>query len=376
MKKDFKKYQAFVIGPAITYAMIFIMEYIDLIRIPSGAWISNTLGFLFYAFFISLAIYKYLAKGGSLTRVAAGFGFLATVIFSIGYFTSNLPDNPLLILLMISFWLILFYFILPGFIQKYRLLIIGLYGGSAFFFLYVRLFTGSFELYESTYKIWALSLFLLPIPILIGLWFFEQWKWFKTLKAEKASAELALLRNQVNPHFFFNTLNNLYSLVVHQSDKAPEVILKLSDMMRYTIYEGKKDKVSLNEEVDYLQRYIDLHKIRYQKEVDIRFEKPKGADGVSVAPLLFIVLLENAFKHGVESLREGAYIHASLRTVYKERKVIFEIQNNFDDQDDEGKQGIGLENLKKRLKLLYPSRHKLNIEKEDGVFTVKLELYE
>jgi sensor histidine kinase YesM len=91
---------------------------------------------------------------------------------------------------------------------------------------------------------------------------------------------------------------------------------------------------------------------------------------------LFIVLLENAFKHGVESLREGAYIHASLRTVYKERKVIFEIQNNFDDQDDEGKQGIGLENLKKRLKLLYPSRHKLNIEKEDGVFTVKLELYE
>jgi sensor histidine kinase YesM len=132
----------------------------------------------------------------------------------------------------------------------------------------------------------------------------------------------------------------------------------------------------LNEEVDYLQRYIDLHKIRYQKEVDIRFEKLRGADGVSVAPLLFIVLLENAFKHGVESLREGAYIRASLRTVYKERKVIFEIQNNFDDQDDEGKQGIGLENLKKRLKLLYPSRHKLNIEKEDGVFTVKLELYE
>jgi hypothetical protein len=242
MKKDFKKYQAFVIGPAITYAMILFMEYIDLIRIPSGAWISNTLGFLFYAFFISLAIHKYLAKGGSLIRVGAGIGILTIVIFSIGFFTSNIPDNPLLILLMISFWLILFYFILPEFFQKYRLLIIGLYGGSAFFFLYARLFTGSFELYESTYKFWALTLFLLPIPILIGLWFFEQWKWFRTLKAEKASAELALLRNQVNPHFFFNTLNNLYSLVVHQSDKAPEVILNLSDMMRYTIYEGKKNK--------------------------------------------------------------------------------------------------------------------------------------
>ncbi len=194
------------------------------------------------------------------------------------------------------------------------------------------------------------------------------------MKEEKANAELALLRSQVNPHFFFNTLNNLYSLVVHESDKAPEVILKLSDMMRYTIYEGKKDKVPLNEEVDYLQCYIDLHKIRYQKEVYIRFEKPKDADEVSVAPLLFIILLENAFKHGVESLREGAYIHAYLRTYQKEGKVVFEIQNNFDDQDSEGKQGIGLENLKKRLELLYPNRHRLDIVKEEGVFKVNIEL--
>ena len=374
MKKDLKKYQAFVIGPAITYAMIFFMEYIDLIRIPSGEWVSNALVFLFYAFFISLAIHKYLANGGSPIRVIAGFGILAIVIFSIGYFTSHLQDNPLMILLMISFWLILFYFILPEFFQKYRWVIIGLYGGSAFFFLYVRLFTGSFELYESTYKFWALSLFLLPIPILIGLWFFEQWKWFRTLKAEKASAELALLRSQVNPHFFFNTLNNLYSLVVHHSDKAPEVVLKLSDMMRYTIYEGKKDKVPLNEEVDYLQRYIDLHKIRYQKEVDIRFEKPEDID-FSVAPLLFIVPLENAFKHGVESLREGAHIYAYLRTVPKERKVVFEIQNNFEDQGTKDKKGIGLENLKKRLELLYPNRHKLTIVKEEDVFIVNLQLY-
>jgi sensor histidine kinase YesM len=109
--------------------------------------------------------------------------------------------------------------------------------------------------------------------------------------------------------------------------------------------------------------------------VDIRFEKPKVADGVSVAPLLFIIPLENAFKHGVESLREGAYIHASLRTVPNEGKVVFEIQNNFDDQDGGDKQGIGLENLKKRLQLLYPYRHKLEIVKEEGLFTVNLELY-
>ncbi|MEQ8524417.1 histidine kinase [Gracilimonas sp.] len=373
MIKDWTKYQAFVIGPAITYAMILFMEYIDLIRVPSGAWISNTLGFLFYALFISLAIHKYLAKGGSLIRVGAGFGILAIVIFSIGYFTSNIQDNPLMILLMISFWLVLFYFILPEFFQKYRWLIVGLYGGSALFFLYARLFTGSFELYESTYKVWALSLFLLPIPILISLWFYEQWKWFRTLKAEKAKAELALLRSQINPHFFFNTLNNLYSLVVHQSDKAPEVVLKLSDMMRYTIYEGKKDMVPLNEEVEYLQRYIDLHKIRYQKEVDIRFEKPEDSDA-DIAPLLFIVPLENSFKHGVESMREGAYIHLSVKTDAREGKVVFEISNNFEEQEGEAEKGIGLQNLKQRLELLYPDRHKLDILKEEGVFTIILEL--
>jgi len=374
MKKDLKIYQAFAIGLAFTYAMILFMEYIDLIRVPSGAWISNTLGFLFYAFFISLAIYKYLEKGGSLLRVGAGFGILAIVIFSIGYFTSNLQDNPLMILLMISFWLVLFYFILPGFFQKYRLLIFGLYGGSALFFLYVRLFTGSFELYESTYKFWALSLFLLPIPILIGLWFYEQWKWFRTLKAEKSRAELALLQSQINPHFFFNTLNNLYSLVLHKSDQAPEVILKLSDMMRYTIYDGKRDQVSLKEEIDYLQRYIDLHKIRYQKEVDIRFEKPEYTE-LKVAPLLFIVPLENAFKHGVESLRQDAYIDISLQTEPKTGTVQFKIRNNFEQQEATDNKGIGLQNLKKRLELLYPNRHTLDIEKEDSEFSLTLQLY-
>lgn len=349
------------------------MQYIDLIRVPGNAWISNTLGFLFYAYFISLAIHRYLKSGGNVLKVGTGFVMLAIVIFSIGYFTSQLQDNPLLILLLISFWLMLFYFILPDFFQKYRFLIFGLYGGSALFFLYARLFSGSFELYENTYKIWALSLFLLPIPILIALWFYEQWKWFRTLKAEKAEAELALLRNQINPHFFFNTLNNLYSLVVHQSDKAPEVILKLSDMMRYTIYEGKKDKVSLKEEIEYLQGYIDLHKIRYQKDVDIRFETPEETN-LQIAPLLFIVPLENAFKHGVESLRDGAYIDVSIKADNKRERIIFSISNNFEDKGLESEKGIGLENLCKRLELLYPDRHQLDIVKKEGVFTVTLQL--
>lgn len=371
MKSFLYTYRAFGIGAVITILMILFMEYIDLIRIQPREWVTNTLGFLFYAFFISLAIHKYLKKGGTVLRVGAGFVILSIVIFSIGYFTSHLQDNPLMILLMTAFWLILFYFILPEFFLKYRFLILGLYGGSALFFLYVRLFTGSFELYESTYKFWALNLFLLPIPILIILWYYEQWKWFRTLKADKARAELALLRSQINPHFFFNTLNNLYSLVVQQSDKAPDVILKLSDMMRYTIYEGNKETVPLKEEIEYLQGYIDLHKIRYQKEVDIRFEFSGNPDS-EIAPLLFIILLENAFKHGVESLREGAFIHASLTE--DKGKISFKITNNFEEQEGVGQEGIGLKNLKKRLELLYPGRHTFTITKEAGIFSIILQI--
>jgi sensor histidine kinase YesM len=366
-----KKYRAFPVGAVITFVMIVFMEYIDLIRVPVNEWLINTLGFLFYAFFISLAIHKYLQKGGTLLRVGTGFLILCIVIFSIGYFTSHLQDNPLMILLMISFWLMLFYFILPEFFRKYRFLIFGLYGGSALFFLYARLFTGSFELYETTYKVWALSLFLLPVPILIILWIYEQWKWLKALKAEKAKAELELLRSQINPHFFFNTLNNLYSLVVHKSGKAPEVILKLSDMMRYTIYEGNNEMVSLKDEINYLKDFIDLHKIRYQKEVDIKFESPVDAE-VKVAPLLFIVPLENAFKHGVESLRTGAFIHISL--TYVDNQVVYMIRNNFEEQGDSTKPGIGLKNLRQRLELLYPEKHTLEIEKEDKVFELTLKL--
>lgn len=371
MKSFLYTYRAFGIGAVITILMILFMEYIDLIRIQPFEWVTNTLGFLFYAFFISLAIHKYLKKGGTVLRVGAGFVILSIVIFSIGYFTSHLQDNPLMILLMTAFWLILFYFILPEFFLKYRFLILGLYGGSALFFLYVRLFTGSFELYESTYKFWALNLFLLPIPILIILWYYEQWKWFRTLKADKARAELALLRSQINPHFFFNTLNNLYSLVVQQSDKAPDVILKLSDMMRYTIYEGNKETVPLKEEIEYLQGYIDLHKIRYQKEVDIRFEFSGNPDS-EIAPLLFIILLENAFKHGVESLREGAFIHASLTE--DKGKISFKITNNFEEQEGVGQEGIGIKNLKKRLELLYPGRHTFTITKEAGIFSIILQI--
>ena len=123
----------------------------------------------------------------------------------------------------------------------------------------------------------------------------KQIKFILTLKNEKAKAELALLKSQINPHFLFNSLNNLYGLTIEKSDDAPTVVLKLSDMLRYTIYEGQENIVPLKEEVNYLQNYIELHKIRHQKSVDIVFDYEID-ESIRVAPLLFIILLENAFK--------------------------------------------------------------------------------
>jgi len=347
------------------------MQFIELVRIPAEAWITNLLAFVIYSFFISLAIHKYLHKGGSLYRVGLVFIVLIILVFNIGYFTSHLQDNPLVILLMIAFWLMLFYFIMPEFFKNYYKVILGLFSASALFFLYVRLFTSSIDQYMNTYKIWALSLILLPLPILVSLWLYEQWKWFRMLRLEKSKAELALLRSQINPHFFFNTLNNLYSLVIQKSDEAPGVIIKLADMMRYTIYEGEKEKVRLQDEIEYLRLYIDLHTIRYNKKVDIQLETPENST-VLVAPLLFIVPLENAFKHGVESLREDAFIYASILAI--NGKVVFKISNNYEDQLHTEGNGIGLHNLRKRLELLYPNKHSLEIVDENAVFTVKLHL--
>ena len=207
---------------------------------------------------------------------------------------------------------------------------------------------------------------------LVLSWIFRQIRAIRQLRNEKTRAELLLLKSQVNPHFFFNTLNNLYGLTVEKSDKAPEVVLKISDMMRYTIYEGQKDKVPLQDELEYLLNFIELHKMRYHKEVDIQFTHQLFEDHYKITPLLFIILLENAFKHGVENLTGNAYVHISL--IAGNGKVVFAVENNFDPEEDNKKPGIGLENLRRRLELVYPGRYSLSLSARDQVYKAQLQL--
>lgn len=222
-------------------------------------------------------------------------------------------------------------------------------------------------------RLYLLLLLILFFIYVVVDWYLQKNK-IRKLTNENLRAELGMLHSQINPHFFFNTLNNLYGLAVENSKSTPEVILKLSDVMRYTIYEGGKEKVTIENEIVCLENYIDLQLIRYKDKPAINFEKATTNVDIKVAPLFFLVLLENAFKHGVENMTQGAYVNITL--VGNEDKVTFQIENNFDPVVADRKSGgIGLENLTRRLELLYPGKHYLKISTNDpNVFRARLDL--
>ena len=216
-----------------------------------------------------------------------------------------------------------------------------------------------------------IALYFILLFITIAHWIFKQIKSIIRLKNEKEKSELLHLKSQVNPHFFFNTLNNLYGLMEKDS-KEREMVLKLSDMMRYSIYEGEKDWVTLKQELDYLKNYIELQEIRYHKKSDIQFNSEIDNPQARIMPLLFIILVENAFKHGLENLENDAYIH--IHFTENNNRVNFVIENNFDVQQTRNNEGIGLKNLQRRLELVYPNKHALSFYVGTNTYKVTLSL--
>ena len=217
--------------------------------------------------------------------------------------------------------------------------------------------------------------FIIIISTLINLSYksFGQSSKIKQIENEQLHLELSSLKNQINPHFFFNTLNNLYALSLEKSDDTPLVILKLSEMMRYTIYDCKAPEVSISGEVSYLENFIALQKVRHHKRGIITFKNDINNPTAKVAPMILIVFLENAFKHGFDLMEKDAIININLKM--DENKVHFYIENNFTASENENQPGIGLENVKRRLSLIYPNTHKLKIVKDSNLFSVDLKLY-
>lgn len=204
-------------------------------------------------------------------------------------------------------------------------------------------------------------------------WSFRQTKLLIQLKKEQKETELQHLKSQVNPHFFFNMLNNIYGTIDKDTVKAKQLVLKLSDMMRYSIYDGQRDFVSLEDEVEYLKNYIELHQMRYHKDIAVSYTIDIDEEGYQVMPLLFIILLENAFKHGVENLRENAFVELSLKA--SESEIHFAVFNNFDETTIAEQNGIGLNNLKRRLALVYPDKHQLIATVDGDIYEAQLSIY-
>ncbi len=196
----------------------------------------------------------------------------------------------------------------------------------------------------------------------------------KKLEKEKLHSELKFLKSQINPHFLFNTLNNVYSLALVKSDKTPDVILKLSEILRYMLYECNVPKVLLSKEISYIKNYLALERLRQREDVIINFNIEGKISNEMISPLLFTPFLENAFKHGINKVIEKAYVNVLLKL--KGDRVLFVVENvkpEFTQEDFRKKQGgIGLSNVKKRLKLLYPNRYTLEIE--NTKFSYKIEL--
>lgn len=205
----------------------------------------------------------------------------------------------------------------------------------------------------------------------------------KSLKIAKQNSQLQIqniniekdfLKSQLNPHFLFNTLNNLYSLSLKKDDKMSDMILNLSDTMSYTLYESNAERVPLTKEIEFIKNYVELEKMRHgeEKSISIILPNENEAKGKAIAPLLTFSLIENAFKYGLKN-KENAFLN--LKIEVKDHQFSFNVENDFLPKTElKNFGGIGLENLKKRLQIIYPEKHTLLVTKNKNTFNVQLDI--
>jgi sensor histidine kinase YesM len=195
----------------------------------------------------------------------------------------------------------------------------------------------------------------------------------RALEEEKHQAELDLLKAQIHPHFFFNTLNSLYALTMAKSGKGPEVVLQLSELMHYVLYEANASQVPLDTEIAHLRNYIEIEQLRFGDRLDLQFDVPADLSGRMIAPLLLLPFIENAFKHSLSHETQKAWIHIDIRL--QQQDLCMKVANTWHPLEHKDKlPGIGLKNVRKRLELSYPELHQLDIRPGENLFEVYLKL--
>ncbi|MBP2833002.1 histidine kinase [Aquimarina sp. U1-2] len=195
----------------------------------------------------------------------------------------------------------------------------------------------------------------------------------ESLRELQLQTELKYLKSQIQPHFFFNTLNNLYALIIEKSEKASDVVLKLSEIMQYVLYDVKESKIGLLSEINYINSYLELEELRYGNRISSKIEIKGDIDDITIPPLLLLPFIENCFKHGAKNNNDIAL------SIYfenlKDEQLIFKAENNFNLHNQIiKKHGIGIENIKRRLELLYKNRYVLETKIIDNTYNVLLKI--
>lgn len=303
---------------------------------------------------------------------------------------SLLPPDILLVYLNI-YVLIPFFLFQRKFIAYSGLLLISIFLQSALYIwlhgLYARAGTAAYagvtQLNVRNLAIQALNAIYL-LGLTTGLKFVKDWmlqeRQWQEKERQHAETELNFLKSQVHPHFFFNTLNNLYSLTIQKSDLAPEVVLRLSDLMSYMLYGSAAAAVPLGKEIVNLENYIAIEQLRYGRRLTLTFEQAGITDAVEIPPLILLAFVENSFKHGLKN--NIGSIHIALSVKVLSGILYFTISNpngpasarQAAEDTSAEKNGIGLKNVTRRLDLLYGSRYTLDLSQTDDLFKVALKI--
>lgn len=211
------------------------------------------------------------------------------------------------------------------------------------------------------------------LRVITDWWRYQQEK--QILQTQTIQSELRFLKSQINPHFLFNTLNNLYALTLKKSDKAPEIVLKLSEIMRYMLYDCNERQVPLEREVQYIHNYLDLERLRQPKGADIQFVTEGHISDQMIAPLIFVPFLENSFKHGLNHhTRGGGYVRLRLKAEGKQLEFFIENSKPEPPPPPSASGGIGLANVRQRLDLLYPGKYTMDIQDDPDRYAVTLRM--
>jgi len=210
--------------------------------------------------------------------------------------------------------------------------------------------------------------------VIFKKWYIDEQK-TKKLVQEKLEAELKFLKSQIHPHFLFNTLNNLYALALIKSEKTPDVVLKLSGLLDYMLYNSNEKLVSLEKEIEILESYLELEKIRYDKRLDLQYHVEGNVKNKQIAPLILLPFIENSFKHGASNDRTTPKVNINIRVTDEYLNLYVFNSTPVKNNDEKISEGIGLKNVRRRLELIYSDAHQLYCVQKPKQYEVDLKIY-